>query len=60
MGRPKLNVKQVSVHLPVEICQRIDTLVGGYGRSAFIRQAIEKALDEAEKAVPPNEASAPS
>lgn len=53
MGRPALNVKRISVFLNPETYQRIDDLVGAQKRSAFIRQAIERALDEAEKSKPP-------
>ncbi len=53
MGRPKLNVQQVTVYLTPETVARIEGLVGCQARSIFIRQAIEKALDEAEKPRPP-------
>lgn len=49
MGRPKLNVQQVTVYLTPETVTRIEALVGRHARSIFIRQAIEKALDEAER-----------
>lgn len=51
MGRPTLNVKQVSVYLTPQTVTRIEALVGRHARSVFIRQAIVKALDEAEKPV---------
>lgn len=53
MGRPKLNVKQISVQMTAELYYRLTALVGTHHRSAFIREAIEKALDQAEKAPPP-------
>lgn len=53
MGRPALNVKRISVFLPTDLPRRIDALVGAQKRSAFIREAIERALDEAEKHKPP-------
>lgn len=52
MGRPALNVRQISVQLTPEIYDRLTALVGSHHRSVFIRQAIEKALDEAEKPKP--------
>lgn len=53
MGRPKLNVKQISLQVNPETLARIEALVGRHARSIFIRQAIEKALDEAERPKPP-------
>ena len=53
MGRPALNVKQITVYLTPETVTRIEALVGRHARSVFIRQAIEKALDEAERPKPP-------
>lgn len=53
MGRPALNVKQITVYLPLEMIARIDAQVGPNARSVFIRQALGKALDEAEKIKPP-------
>lgn len=52
MGRPKLNVQRISVYLTPGILERIDAVAGGHQRSVFIRQAIEKALDQAEKTPP--------
>lgn len=49
MGRPKLNVQQVTVYLTPETVGRIEALVGRHARSIFIRRAIEKALAEAER-----------
>lgn len=51
MGRPSLNVKRVSVNLPVDMPDRIDALVGEQRRSDFIREALEGALRVAEIAV---------
>lgn len=48
MGRPPLNVKRVSVHLPADMPARIDALVGEQKRSEFIRQALEHAIKMAE------------
>lgn len=50
MGRPPLNVKRVSVHLPADMPARIDALVGEQKRSEFIRDALEYALRLAEAA----------
>ena len=48
MGRPNLNVKPISVNLPVGMPERIDALVGRQKRSEFIREALEGALRVAE------------
>jgi len=55
MGRPKLNVKQISAQVTEESLERLRALFGNRRnqRSAFIRKAIEKALDEAEKPASP-------
>ena len=53
MGRPKLNVQRISVYLTPGVAERIEALVGRHARSIFIRQAIEKALAEAEGPKPP-------
>lgn len=50
MGRPPLNVKRVTVHLPTDLPARIDALVGAQKRSEFIRQAVESAVKLAELA----------
>jgi metal-responsive CopG/Arc/MetJ family transcriptional regulator len=50
MGRPPLNVKRVSVHLPADMPERIDALVGEQKRSEWIREALEYALKMAEAA----------
>ena len=49
MGRPPLNLTRVPVRLSPEALARIDKLVGTYGRAAFIRQAVEEALDKRER-----------
>ena len=51
MGRPSLNVKRVSVNLPVDMPDRIDALVGAQRRSDFIREALESALKVADNAL---------
>ena len=51
MGRPSLNVKRVSVNLPVDMPDRIDALVGEHRRSDFIREALDGALRVAETAI---------
>lgn len=48
MGRPPLNVKRISVHLPADMPARIDAIVGEQKRSEFIREALESALRMAE------------
>lgn len=49
MGRPKLNVRQISVQLTPDLAARLNALVPTHQRSVFIRAAIVKALDEAER-----------
>ena len=49
MGRPPLNNKPVLVRLPEEALEKIDELVGTYGRAKFIRDAVEKELALREK-----------
>lgn len=51
MGRRSLNVKRVSVNLPVDMPDRIDALVGAQRRSDFIREALESALKVADIAL---------
>lgn len=50
MGRPPMNVTPILVRLPADVPDRIDALVGKNKRAQFIREAVEKALEEAEKA----------
>ena len=45
MGRPPLNMKVMPVRLPPEVIERVDALVGKYGRAAFIREAVERELE---------------
>ena len=45
MGRPPLNVKETKVRLTDEQRERIAALVGTYGMSKFIREAIDNELD---------------
>lgn len=49
MGRDSLGVIQVLVWLFQGQRERIDALVGGQKRSAFIREAIEAAIAKEEK-----------
>lgn len=57
MGRPPLNLTRLHVNLSAEDLARIDDVVGTYGRSKFIRDAIRLQLDQIapgdEKAGPP-------
>lgn len=57
MGRPPLNLTRLHLHLAPEDLRRIDDVVGTYGRSKFIRDAIRLQLDQVapgdEKAGPP-------
>lgn len=43
-GRPSNGTKQFQVQLEPEKVERIDTLVGRYKRSEFIRDAIDRQL----------------
>lgn len=49
MGRPPLNVKPLLVRLPEGMAERIDALVGPKKRAEFIREALEKELQERER-----------
>lgn len=49
MGRPLLNVKPLLVRLPEGMAERIDALVGPKKRAEFIREALEKELQERER-----------
>ncbi len=44
MGRPPLRVIRLEVRLHPEDVDRIDNLVGAYGRSGFIRDAVREYL----------------
>lgn len=49
MGRPPLGMKPTPVRIAPEVIERIDGLVGTYGRAAFIREAVERELKRREK-----------
>jgi len=42
-------MKIVPVRLPHEVADKVDALVGTYGRAAFIREAVERELERREK-----------
>lgn len=48
MGRPALYLIRTHVSLSAEALNRIDALVGEKGRSAFVREAVDKLLDAVE------------
>jgi predicted DNA-binding protein len=48
MGRPPLNFKEIKIRLSSETRERIESLVGNYQISAFIRGAIERELTRLE------------
>ncbi|NBB64666.1 hypothetical protein GVN18_36025 [Pseudomonas sp. ODNR1LW] len=50
MGRPPLNLTRTHISFEKESLRRLDALVGEKGRAAFIRQALDHALDTAEMA----------
>ncbi|WP_395326962.1 YlcI/YnfO family protein [Novosphingobium sp. BL-8H] len=43
-------MKIVPVRLPPEVVDKVDALVGTYGRAAFIREAVERELERREQA----------
>jgi len=43
-GRPPLNRKPAPVRLSPEVLARIDEVIGNYGHSAFIREAVKREL----------------
>ena len=49
MGRPPLNLRNFNVRLKQGTAERIDRLVGNYGRTAFVREAVEEKLDREER-----------
>lgn len=49
MGRPPLNHTRVHVSLPPDALERLDQLVGTYGRAKFIREAVQEKLDREAK-----------
>ena len=61
MGRPPLEVKETKVYLAPGQKERIVALVGTYGSSKFIREAVETELlrRESERDVPPSTLEAP-
>lgn len=48
MGRPPLNFKDIKIRLSSDTRERIESLVGNYQISAFIRGAIERELTRLE------------
>jgi metal-responsive CopG/Arc/MetJ family transcriptional regulator len=50
MGRPPLFLVRLHISLTAHAMNRLDRLVGEKGRSAFIRKAVDLALDAAETA----------
>ena len=44
MGRKPLGMKPTPVRIAPETLERIDALVGTYGRAKFIREAVEEKL----------------
>lgn len=49
MGRPPLGMKPTPVRIAPEMLERIDALVGTYGRAKFIRDAIAEKLERESK-----------
>lgn len=50
MGRPQLNYIRTHVSIDRLALARLDKIVGEKGRAAFIRMALDQALDTAEAA----------
>lgn len=48
MGRPPLNVRETKVYLTEEQIERVKALVGTYGMSKFIREAVDNELQRRE------------
>lgn len=44
-----MNMKPTPVRLPKDALDRIEALVGNYGRAKFIREAVEAELDRRER-----------
>lgn len=53
MGRPPLNVKETKVRLTDEQRARIEAIVGTYGMSKFIREAVDRELERREASSAP-------
>lgn len=51
MGRPHLDYVRTHISIPREMLDRLDRIAGPKGRAAFVRRALEQALDTAELAV---------
>ncbi|WP_162483405.1 ribbon-helix-helix domain-containing protein [Sphingopyxis fribergensis] len=43
-----MNMKPTPVRLSKDALERIDALVGNYGRAGFIREAVERELERRE------------
>ncbi len=50
MGRPVLNYIRTHISIDAKALARLDKIVGEKGRAAFIRMALDQALDTAEAA----------
>jgi len=50
MGRPPLKLLRTHIAFDPETLRRLDRIVGPKGRAAFIRDAVDKALDTVELA----------
>jgi hypothetical protein len=50
MGRPRLDYIRTHVSIDAKALARLDAIVGEKGRAAFIRMALDQALDTAEAA----------
>ena len=50
MGRPPLKLLRTHISISPDSMRRLDKLVGPKGRAAFIRDALDKALDTVELA----------
>lgn len=50
MGRPRLDYIRTHISISAFALARLDKIVGEKGRAAFIRMALDQALDTAEAA----------
>ena len=49
MGRRAMDLQQLQVRIAPDDVKRIDALVGNYGRSQFIREAVARELARQER-----------
>lgn len=50
VGRPRLDYIRTHISIDAKALARLDAIVGEKGRAAFIRKALDQALDTVEEA----------